>query len=156
MIKKITQLLVIATVSTFSLAAQGGPGGIHEMRGAGLGADAVQNSADAIARRITFLTSLLTLTTAQASEATSIFTNAATTVGPLQTELSTARTSLREAVRANNTSAIDQFSTQIGTLTGRIAAAQNRADAAFYALLTAEQRTRFDAVGGGRGRGGRH
>ena len=47
---------------------------------------------------------------------------------------------------------------QIGTLSGLALAAQSKADAAFYALLTAEQRTRYEAVGnrgpGGRGPGG--
>ena len=144
----IARTLVVAVASTLTLAAQGPPV-FHER-----GGDAVQNSADAIARRVTFLTSLLTLTTAQASQATTIFTNSAAAITPIQTNLSAARTSLRTAVQANNTAQIDQLSAQIGTFSGQILAAESKAEAAFYALLTAEQRTRYDAVGGGRGRGG--
>jgi Spy/CpxP family protein refolding chaperone len=138
----VARTLVLALSSTLMVAAQGhrGPGG-----------DAVQNTADAIARRVSFLTTLLTLTQAQAAQATTIFTNAAAAVAPLQTNLSTARTSLRAAVQANNTTQIDQLATQIGSFTAQITAAESKADAAFYALLTAEQRTRYDAVGGGRG-----
>jgi hypothetical protein len=103
---------------------------------------------------VAFLTALLTLTTAQAQQATTIFTNAAAAVTPIQTNLDAARTSLRAAVQANNTAQIDQLSTQTGTFSGQVTAAQSKAEAAFLALLTAEQRTRYDAVGG-RGPGGR-
>ena len=144
----IARIIVATLASTLTLAAQG-PGVFH-----GRGGDAVQNSADAIARRVTFLTSLLTLTTAQASQATTIFTNSAAAITPIQTNLSTARTSLRTAIQANNAAQIDQLAAQIGTFNGQILAAESKAEAAFYALLTAEQRTRYDAVGGGRGRGG--
>jgi Spy/CpxP family protein refolding chaperone len=150
--KQVAQLVVIATAAAFSLAAQGPDRLDHN----GVPGGTAQNSADAIARRVEFLTALLTLTSAQASQATTIFTTAAAAVTPLQTNLSTARMSLRAAVVANNTAQIDQLSTQVGTFTGQITAAQNRAEAAFYALLTPEQRTRYDAVGnrtgGGRGR----
>lgn len=143
------RLLTLACTLVLSLGAQfavdHGPGG------------GIQNSTDAIARRVEFLTALLTLTTAQASQATTIFTNAAAAVTPLQTSLETAHTSLKAAVQSNNTAQIDQLAAQIGTLSGQVLAARNKAEAAFYALLTAEQRTRYDAAGdrgpGGRGRG---
>lgn len=142
--RNVARILVVALASTLTVAAQRGP------RPDGP-TDTVQNSADAIARKVTFLTSLLTLTTAQAAQATTIFTNAGAAVTPIQTNLSAARTSLKAAVQSNNTAQIDQLSTQIGTFTGQITAAQSKAEAAFYAILTAEQRTRYDAVGGGRG-----
>jgi Spy/CpxP family protein refolding chaperone len=151
--KQVAQILVIATASAFSLAAQG-PGRFHDNGGTPAGN--AQTSADAIARRVEYLTALLTLTTNQATQASTLFTTAAATVTPIQANLETARTSLRAAVLANNTTQIDQLSTQIGTFTGQITAAQNRAEAAFYALLTPEQRTRYEALGnrgpGGRGR----
>jgi hypothetical protein len=149
--KQVAQLLAIALVSAFSLAAQGRHGGGP----LGTPGTNVQNSADAIARRVEFLTALLTLTTAQQQQATTIFTNASAAVTAVRTNLDAARTSLRAAVQANNTAQIDALSTQIGTFTGQITAAENKAEAAFYALLTADQRTRYDAVGnrgGGRGR----
>ena len=66
----------------------------------------------------------------------------------------TARASLKDASKSNSTANIDSLSTQIGTLTGQLTAIQSKADAAFYALLTADQKTRYDAVGSGRGPGG--
>ena len=131
--KQVAPLLAIAMASVFSLAAQD-PGRFDHP---GTPGGAAQNSADAIARRVQFLTTLLTLTPGQASEATTIFTNAAAAVTSIRTNLETARTSLMEAVRANNSAQIEQLSTQIGTSTGQITAAQNKAEAAFYALLTA-------------------
>src|SRR6266478_8747556 len=59
------------------------------------------------------LTTLLNLTTAQASQATTIFTNAATTTATLQTNLRTDRTALQAAVKSNAAPTIDQLSTAI-------------------------------------------
>src|SRR5258708_13125553 len=56
------------------------------------------------------LTTLLSLTTAQASQATTIFTNAATTAAALQTTLGTDRTSLQAAIKSNAATTIDQLS----------------------------------------------
>lgn len=148
--RRVAQLLILATVSVFSLAAQRGPGRFDN-NGGGPAAD----PAAAIARRVEYLTALLTLTTNQASQATTIFTYSTAAITPLQTTLSTARESLQAAIKANNTATIDQLASQIGTASGQITAAQSKADAAFYALLTADQKTRYDAVGGGHGgRGG--
>jgi hypothetical protein len=148
--KQVAKVVTIVLLTGCSLAAQG-PGHLDGRTTPG---GTAQTSADAIARRVQFLTALLTLTTAQASQATTIFTNAAAAVTPIQTNLSAARTSLKAAVQANNTTQIDQLSTQIGTFSGQITAAESKAEAAFYALLTADQKTRYDAVGGGRGFGG--
>ncbi|MEO8128422.1 MAG: hypothetical protein ABI822_15080 [Bryobacteraceae bacterium] len=113
-----------------------------------------------VANRVARLTTLLTLTTAQASQATTIFTNAQTAITPLQTSLSGYRTSLQAAVKSNSTAIIDQVSTSIGTATGQITAIQNKADAAFYAILTTAQQTTLNSAhmggpGGGPGGFGR-
>jgi len=110
-----------------------------------------------VANKVARLTALLTLTTAQASQATTIFTNAQTAITPIQTNLTTYRTALQAAVKSNSTAIIDQQSTLIGTATGQITAIQNKADAAFYALLTTAQQTTLNSsrggIGGGGGRG---
>jgi len=111
-----------------------------------------------VANKVARLTTLLTLTTAQASQATTIFTNAQTAITPIQTNLTTYRTALQAAVKSNSTAIIDQQSTLIGTATGQITAIQNKADAAFYALLTTAQQATLNSsrggIGGGRGPGG--
>jgi len=99
------------------------------------------------------LTTLLNLTTAQASQATTIFTNAATANAALQTTLGTDRTALQSAIKSNAATTIDQLSTAIGSLQGQILSVQSKADAAFYAILTSDQQTKLDSLGGF-GRGG--
>jgi len=106
-----------------------------------------------VQQRVDRLTTLLSLTTAQATQATTIFTNAQTAITPLETNLSTYHTSMQAAVKSNATATIDQLATQIGTANGQITALQNKADAAFYAILTADQQAKLDSSGG-RGFGG--
>jgi len=107
-----------------------------------------------VANQVARLTTLLSLTTAQAGQATTIFTSALTAITPLQTTLNTDRQSLQTAVTNNSTSTIDQLSTNIGTLTGQITAIQNKADAAFYAILTSTQQATLTQNGGFSGPGG--
>ncbi len=107
-----------------------------------------------VANKVARLASLLTLTTSQAAQATTIFTNEASAVSPLQTNLSTARTNMKAAVQTNATGTIDSLAAQIGTLTGQIASVQNKADAAFYAILTTDRQTKLNSSGGFGGPGG--
>ena len=110
--------------------------------------------ATVVANQVERLTKLLTLTTAQATQATTIFTNSLAAVTPLQTSLHADYTSLETAVKSNATATIDSLSSNIGTLTGQIVDIQNKADAAFYAILTTTQQTTFNSRGsGGRGFG---
>jgi Spy/CpxP family protein refolding chaperone len=110
-----------------------------------------------VQNEVTRLTTLLSLTTDQATQATTIFTTAATTVSPLQSTLNTDRQSLRTAIKNNDTATIDQLSATIGTLSGQVLDAQSRADAAFCAILTADQQAKLDQLGvpGRGGFGGR-
>lgn len=94
------------------------------------------------------LTTLLNLTTAQASQATTIFTNSITATSALQTTLRTDRQSLQAAVKSNAASTIDQLSTSIGGLSGQILSIQSKADAAFYAILASDQQAKLDQLGG--------
>ncbi len=108
--------------------------------------------------RVNALAAQLNLTDAQKASALSIFTTAYTNAQTIQTNLQTNRTALSAAVKKNDTASIDQLSAASGTLTGQLTAIHSKADAAFYALLTADQKTLFDAMphgGGPGGRGGR-
>jgi hypothetical protein len=107
-----------------------------------------------VQNRVTRLTALLGLSTTQVTQATTIFTDAQTAITPLHTTLSGYRTSMQAAVKSNSTTTIDQLAASIGVTTGQIAAVQNKAEAAFYAILTAAQQTTLGAAGGG-GFGGR-
>ena len=55
----------------------------------------------------------------------------------------TANQSLVDAVKKNDTAAIDQVSANIGTLQGQLTAIQSKADAAFYAILTPDQQSKY-------------
>lgn len=71
------------------------------------------------------------------------YSNALTAITPLQTSEVTARQALPAAVKCNATATIDQLSTTIGLFEGQIMSIQNKADAAFYAILTADQQTKL-------------
>lgn len=101
--------------------------------------------------RVARLTSELGLSSTQASQATTIYTNAATAIGPLQTTMRSYRSSLQTAVKSNAADTIEQTAASIGTTMGQITAIQSKADAAFYAILTASQQTTLNATPGGFG-----
>lgn len=114
------------------------------------------NPANFVQHRISFLTTLLSLTSTQQQEATTIFTNAATTENTLRGSLKTAHQNLRTAVQNNDAATIGSVSTTIGSLTAQLTSAGAKADAAFYQILTPDQQTKFNqfqSQGGGFGHG---
>jgi Spy/CpxP family protein refolding chaperone len=108
-----------------------------------------------VANLVKRLTALLTLTTAQQTQATTIFTTQQTAVSALNTSMQTAQTALQTAIKANDLTGIITQATQIGSLTTQQVEAQAKGEAAFYAILTADQQTKYNqlhSVGlGGRG-----
>jgi hypothetical protein len=140
--KTITIALIAATIITaqspFGLLTTSNP------------PDPATEVADQIAR----LTKLLTLTAAQVTQATVIYTNALTAVTPLEATLNTDYTTLDAAVKSNSTGTVDSLSASIGTLTGQVIDIRNKADAAFYAILTTGQQTILNSRGGFDGPGG--
>jgi hypothetical protein len=159
----ITRTAAIAVLASGAILAQGP---LNHGRGSGPG-DQGNNAnanppdvATVVAREVSFLTSLLTLTAAQQTQATTIFTTALNSINTQQTTITTARTALATAVKANDNTAISTQSTAIGNAEGQIVALQARADAAFYALLAADQKTKLlaadDDFGSELGFGGLH
>jgi Spy/CpxP family protein refolding chaperone len=113
--------------------------------------------AQMVANQVARLTKLLTLTTAQQAEATTIFTTEQSALAPISANLKTARTALKAAVQANESGTISAQASTIGALTTQEVQAQSTANAAFYAILTPAQQTIYNqrgAWGGGGGRGG--
>jgi Spy/CpxP family protein refolding chaperone len=106
------------------------------------------------AKLVARLTTLLTLTAAQQTQATAIFTSEQSAIAPLQTEIRTARTSLAAAVKSNETATIDTLAAQLGSYNGQILDIQSKAQAAFYALLTTAQQTQYSSLHGMGGPGG--
>lgn len=141
--KTVFTFLLTSTFTTALLLAQG-PGGP--------GPGGPPDPATSAQRRVAFLTTQLTLTTDQQQQATGIFTSAATSEAALRTSLQAAHQSINDAVKANDTAAIDQAATTIGNLTAQSTSIDAKANAAFYRILTADQQAKF-AVFPGPGRG---
>ena len=136
----------IAALTVASASAQ--PRGENGFHHGGGGTDATQTAdpATQAARQVSFLTTLLTLTTGQQTQATTIFTAAITANQALDTQETTARTALATAIKANNTAGITTQATALGNLQAQEISNTAKADAAFYALLTADQKTKLDSV----------
>jgi len=97
-----------------------------------------------ITMRINMLGTMLNLTESQKASATQIFTAAQTASEAQRTAMSTARQALTDAVKTNNTAGIDQAASAIGTATTQLTSIDAKAQAAFYALLTTEQKALYD------------
>jgi Spy/CpxP family protein refolding chaperone len=139
----ITRLLLTAAAASIALAQ--GPGPRQDARPGNPGG-APPDPQTMIQRRVESLSTLLGLTTDQKAKATAIFTNSFSAGENLRTSLQTTQQSLMEAVKKNDTTAIDQLSAMAGTITGQLMAIERKADAAFYALLTEEQKAKLDAM----------
>jgi len=110
-----------------------------------------------VAREVARLTALLTLTTAQQTQATTIFTTEQTSLSALATPTQAARTALKTAIQNNDATGIQTQATALGSLEQQRVVAQATADAAFYAILTPSQQTTYNnARTGGLGWPGRH
>jgi hypothetical protein len=105
-----------------------------------------ETTAEIVAERVARLTKILTLSTAQQTQATAIFTTEVNVVTTIKTSLATARTALVTAVEANNTAGITTAATTIGTLTTQEEQAEGTAEAAFYVILTADQKTIYQQL----------
>jgi len=102
------------------------------------------SAAERSQHRVEMLTAKLSLTAEQQQQATTIFTNSGTTTQPLVENMLRTQQSLASAVKNNDTAGIEQASATVGKLTTQITAAEGKADAAFYQILTPEQRAKMD------------
>jgi Spy/CpxP family protein refolding chaperone len=97
-----------------------------------------------VQQQVSFLTRLLSLTSAQQQQATTIFTAAANRGFPIDGSLRNAEQKLRAAERNNDRAGIQAISTTIGNLTAQMTAAESTAKAAFYQILTPDQQTKLN------------
>lgn len=131
--KTMTMILLSAT-----LALAQGPGG----RGNG---GAPPDPAQMIEMRVNMLANQLSLTDTQKTQATKIFRDAQTAGETARTSMQTARESMASAIKTNNTASIDQLSRDIGSATTELTSIESKAQAAFYAILTDDQKAKFDS-----------
>jgi Spy/CpxP family protein refolding chaperone len=91
-------------------------------------------------------TTLLSLTTAQAEQATTFFTTEAAARQNSRASEHTAHQAMDAAIKANDTATIQSTATTLGQMEGEMIAAHGLARAQFYAILTADQKTKFDQL----------
>jgi len=92
-----------------------------------------------LTKYISFLSTLLSLSPAQQTQAAGIFGNASTSHATVKKSMKTVRQSLAEAVRNNDSAGINQTSVAIGTLAAQQHAIGAGANAAFFLMLSGTQ-----------------
>ena len=104
-------------------------------------------------RQVAHLTTLLTLTTAQQQQATTIFTSSATASMSARASQQAARQALNTAIKNNDSGGIEQAATTLGNLTAQQTLSDSKAQAAFLQILTPDQQTKYSQLGAGHGFG---
>ena len=114
-----------------------------------------------IQHRLTYMTTVLTLTTAQQTQVKSVLTAAVANGSTTRGSMKTAHDSLKTAIHANDAAGMEQAATTIGNLMAQEELSRAKTEAAIYQLLTPEQQTKMAALeseghrgGPGRGPGG--
>ena len=122
----------------------------------GPGPNGPPDPATRVQRHVQHLTKALSLTAEQQQQATTIYTNAATGESGIHDSMLAAHYSLLTPIKNNDQNGITQAATTIGNLTAQIVAAQAKAHAAFYQILTPDQQSKlnqFEGEGHGHGHG---
>lgn len=99
-----------------------------------------------VQRHIQFLTNQLGLDQQQQQQATTIFTNAASSQASMHSSMKTAHESLQTAIKNNDQNAISQAATNIGNLTSQSIANHAKAEAAFYQILRPDQQDKWSQL----------
>lgn len=99
-----------------------------------------------IQARVKALSDFVTLTDAQKQQMTTIWTDADKAGTEARASMTTMRGDLRKAVKSNDSAAIEKIAAAIGTIEGQNMGAGAKANAAIYALLTAEQKAKLDSA----------
>ena len=91
-------------------------------------------------------TTLLSLNANQVEQATTIFTTEATTLQNSRTTEHSAHQAMETAVKGNDTATIQSTSTTLGQIAAERENAHALARAQFYAILTADQKTKYSQL----------
>ncbi len=96
-----------------------------------------------VQHRVAYLTTVLSLTSAQQTQVTNILTNAHANQSTMHTSMKTAHTNLQNAIRSNDAAAMEQAANTIGTLSAQETLAHAKTEAAIYQVLTPDQQTKM-------------
>lgn len=98
--------------------------------------------------RLEFLAGYLGLSDSQKTQAQAIFDAADKTSETAMGQLTSARDSLQTAVKENAAeSELDRLAAAVGVIEGQLAGIRAKASAKFYALLTTDQKQKYDSLG---------
>ena len=98
--------------------------------------------------RLDYLAGYLSLTDSQKTDAQAIFDAAHTASQTALGQMTTARDALKQAVKDGKPDAtLDQLAAAVGVIEGQLAAIQAKAESKFYALLTTDQKAKYDQLG---------
>jgi Spy/CpxP family protein refolding chaperone len=112
-------------------------------------------AAHMIQHRVSYLTTVLSLTSSQQAQVTNILTNAEANQSATHTSMRTAHTNLQNAIHSNDAAAMEQAANTIGTLTAQETLAHAKTEAAVYQVLTPDQQTKMAQLDTEGHRGGR-
>ena len=93
-------------------------------------------------------TTLLSLTPAQVEQATAMFTAEATSRQNARATERTAHQALEAAIKANDTATIQSTAATLGQMEAESLTSHSMARAQFYAILTADQKSKFSELEG--------
>jgi Spy/CpxP family protein refolding chaperone len=102
--------------------------------------------AQIVAGQVARLTALLTLTSAQQTSATAIFTTAQTALAAVHASMKAQQTALQTAIVGNDATGIATAANQLGILDTQLVEARATGDAAFYQILTSTQQTQYKTL----------
>lgn len=136
--KQLSKVLAACALSAALTFAQG-PGGRGPRGDGGTPPDPAQM----VTMRVNMLAQRLSLTDAQKTQATKIFTDAVAAATNARTSIQDSHTKLTDAIKSNNSTAIDQLAVTIGQMEGQLTAINAKAEAAFYAILTPDQQAKY-------------
>jgi Spy/CpxP family protein refolding chaperone len=91
-------------------------------------------------------TTLLTLNANQVEKATTIFTTEATAEQNVRTTEHAAHQAMETAIKSNDTAAIQSTSSSLGQISAERENAHATARAQFYAIITADQKTKYSQL----------
>lgn len=113
------------------------------------------NIATMVQRRVSRLTTLLDLTSAQQTSLTTLLTTNATDNQGLFSSMRAARQALNTAEKNSDSAGIQSASTQIGNLTAQMTASRATLNAGIAQILTSDQMAKYNLLGHGGGHFGR-
>ncbi len=102
------------------------------------------NPAEHAQHHLKMMTTLLSLTAAQQQQASAIFTNAANSQTGIHQNMKAAHEALDQAIKNNDQAGIEQAAATIGQLTTQMVVNHGKAQAAFYQILTPDQKSKLN------------